>query len=235
MSQRGRSFVAGAAALLLATAAREASAQGWIKLPNGEYGYVTDYTTTGTFSCGPLIYIGGTCLASGNTLTLGNNGATMTLTYFGTSQLITATAIQQKVSMGNVGVTFGGTGPFTFPTVNPNQSIFFWLGIGVQTSSPLVSSGGVLFGYLGLSPNAATYGCCAFTNNVALPLAPQPPGLAYGGLVFDDWSKPPFVLDDDPVGFTSMVSLTPEPGTLVLAGSGLAMVLGALRTRRRRV
>ncbi|MGH7694083.1 MAG: hypothetical protein ACRENH_03840, partial [Gemmatimonadaceae bacterium] len=89
-SRRSLRALSLSAALLLAS---RLEGQGWVTLPNGELGYITDLTTTGFFQCGDPFFMIGSCQVVGNSITLGSGGSFMTMTFQGLSQTITATNV----------------------------------------------------------------------------------------------------------------------------------------------
>ena len=54
------------------------------------------------------------------------------------------------------------------------------------------------------------------------------------GLRSEKYNKPAFTMDEDPMYFTAVATINPEPATLILLGSGLAGVFGAMARRRQR-
>ena len=110
-------------AVMLATgamlaSARPADAQGWNQLPGGGLAYVTNYVTSGVFTCGNARYILGSCLSQGNSLTLVSGTSVTTLTFHGISQQATITVNQpQRLALGSMSITYSGTGPRQFPGV----------------------------------------------------------------------------------------------------------------------
>lgn len=236
MSNASRRVVCVLVGTITAAAARPAAAQGWSQLPNGEWGFNTDLATTGVFGCGPAAFLpaGASCAASANSITIGNAGSFLTMTFAGTTQTITATNVRQPVgSLGTITKSFSGSGPFTFPlTTNPNVVLLtFRLNLTTATSV-----GGTTFGYLGTSPSTLVYNCCdAFARDfVALGTAPLPPGARSSTvMVFNNFAAPVFTTGPGSVALGGQVGLVPEPGTVALTAAGLAAVaLGAARRRR---
>jgi hypothetical protein len=215
-----------------------ADGQGWVTLPNGELGYILDYTTTGFFECGDPFFMIGTCHASGNTITLGSAAATLTLTFQGLSQSVTSTNVARSVKIGTVTKQFGGTGPFRFPTsTNANVPLFFFA-IEITTSNPLAAAGRWHSGYLPLSRTVIPRSCCDYSNTwIPFPVVPPPAGFTYGAVYFDNIVGTTLTVEADPMQLTGTTGIVPEPGTLWLTATGLAGVLtcaARLRQGKRR-
>lgn len=239
MRQQLRLAFHAALGTLTLTAARGAAAQGWMQLPSGDYGYATGLTSTGLFTCGPSnnLPVGASCAATGNSVTLGNGSAFLTLNFTGLSQNIVATNVRERLGLGTVTKTFSGSGPFTFPlTLNQDAAAayLFTFRVNLATTSPIATSGGVTMGYFGRSPSTLVYNCCDyFGTYTALGLAAAPPGVRYTAMVFDRFEAPVFTLDNTPIAVGAQVGLVPEPATVVLTGAGLAAA-GLATARRRR-
>lgn len=224
-----------AAAVLLCSTRLDA--QSWIKLPNGELGYITDYTTTGFFECGETYAIIGTCRQSGNSITLGNGGNFMTLVFQGISQVIVATNTHQQHYLGTVTKSFSGPGQFTFPgSRNINAPLFFFT-LNMSTSLPGAGTFSWWLSYHAKSLTNITCDACAYTMyNNWFYTTPPPPGYDYSAV---DWS---YLQGTDmnvypgQMVLTAGAAIVPEPSTLLLTMSGCAGLVPLLwRTRRKRV
>jgi hypothetical protein len=212
-----------------------ASAQGWVTLPNGQLSYVTNNTTSGFFQCGDPFYLIGTCLASGNSITLGSGASTMTFTFHGLTQVVTALAVQKPVKIGTVSKSFSGPGPFLFPTSKPPGPPLFFFRILVSSSLPLVASGYWEGGYLPVSRTTLPRICCDGLDNVIyMPVSPPPPGVGYGAVVYGDFTGTTFSVNDEEMTIMALVSIVPEPGTIWLTATGLLGLLPLARRRRTR-
>ena len=228
------------AALLFAP---ELEGQGWVTLPNGELGFITTLTTTGFFQCGDPFYMIGSCQVTANrsSLTLGSGGAFMTLTFLGLTQTILATSTVHPVYLGSVLKTFSGNEPFLFPTSkNINVPLFFfYMPMTVQGGSPLFG-GGTLFGadtwgagYLPLSRTRIPKSCCDFSDAMMWGISPAPAPYTYSSLAFDPFYGSTMTVTGEPMSIYANVGIAPEPATIWLTGTGLAVVAAVLRRRRK--
>jgi hypothetical protein len=211
--------------------AAPASGQAWLALPNGDVGYNTDFTTSGSFRCTPWLLFG-TCNASGNSVVLGNAGNTMTISFEGLSRPITVTNQQQSpIQLGTFKTVTTGSSPFQFPATRaPNGGYLYFL-FKMQSQSPLPQThylgGGFLLRASGLRRFQQTDGI-TFTT---IPRASGPyyPLIAYSSVIF-----PNLVAGDQEVDLTASPSLTPEPSTNILLASGLLGLAFFVRRRRSR-
>ncbi|MCC6773006.1 MAG: PEP-CTERM sorting domain-containing protein [Gemmatimonadaceae bacterium] len=206
-------------------------AQGWQRLPNGELGYRTDYTSTGFFACNQWFITRGACRVNGSSVTLTNAGNSLTLTYHGYSTSVLATAHSKTTPIGYIEKSFTGSGPFIFPrTRTPNAYyVNFW--IAVSTVTPVMSSGIWNGGYL-LGQNGLKAVNLSAHSKFLLPVSPPPSPATYNGLASYDFTNPDVTLDNQRMYFDANVSITPEPATIVLLGTGLVGTFGAWRRRR---
>jgi len=213
-----------------------AMAQGWVHLPNGQLGYITDYTTTGFFKCAAPFYVIGSCSASGNTMTLGTGGSSITFTFQGVSQTQTITAGKSaQVSLGTISKTFSGSGPHVFPGGRHRNVPLFYFSIIFNTSFPIAATDTWTGGYLARSPTRMPDNCCdgLGPNYVSFPVTEPPPPYGYTQLVFHDFEGTTFTTDPYDIDITGQAAVIPEPATIWLTGSGLLGLLALAKRRRR--
>ena len=219
--------------LVLGSASTAAKAQGWIKMPNGSLAYVADYTTTGIFSCGNPRFILGKCLAMGNSVTVWKGNSSATITYTGVNQTLVAPSTRSRtIELGNLQTTFSGAGPKLFPSLSSSIYRLFYLGVGITTTSPMVSTGYVNFGFATRPRGLVSYTGGVSTTRFAV--APPPPPATYSGMPLGGLSYPLLETNEEIHDITARVSVAPEPATLALIGSGLLGVLGLARRRAMR-
>lgn len=229
-------------ALVVATtlgAASAARADGWITLPNGEPGYVGNLSTSGVFACFAGV-AAGHCVSSGNTLTLLNGTGSVTFTFTGTTQRLTATNVGQTASLGTVTTTVSGPG-VTFPSLSglPDGQLsgFLVATLGVSAAfevDGVVRPSGLTFGYLQLSSTEILPGCCPnFGSFMAFAfVSPNPQGLRYSTLLVDGITRPVLRPENGSISVTGTFGLVPEPSSILLLGTGIA-ALGGVAVRRR--
>jgi PEP-CTERM motif len=212
---------------------RSAVAQGYVHLPNGGLGYITDLTTTGFFECGNPRFTLGSCSVAGNVMTLGHGGSSITFTFNGLSQTITA-GKTQRVKMGSITKSYSGPAPHTFPATTSRHSWMFYFTIVLNTTLPLPATDGFSRGYAGTSPTTLhPKNFRGLSNYAKLPVTQAPAPFDYHEILFWDFTPSTFTAGPDSIEIFANVSLTPEPATIWLTGSGLLGLLAVAKRRRR--
>ncbi|MCC6772748.1 MAG: PEP-CTERM sorting domain-containing protein [Gemmatimonadaceae bacterium] len=220
------------ARIALAAWSEPSEAQGWVTLPGGNFGYMTDYTTSGMFSCGNRRYILGSCFASGNTVKVISGMSGALITFVPASNSIVASGKTQKVSLGTLSISYFGTGAPRFPIARPQVAPLFRMSLGISTSAPLAASGGFWYTY---TSRAGALRPALYNSYTVLPVTPPPSPARYNGLIFASPTRPLIPAGAESIEITAQVSVTPEPATLILFASGLASVGAIVRRRRRDV
>lgn len=210
-----------------------ADGQGWTHLPNGGWAYFTDYTTTGFFSCGTPRYLIGSCVASGNTVTLTNeqSGSTMTIAFQGVSQKIRVGPKVQRLSLGTFVRTTTGSVPFEFPPTTGYWQRVFSFGINLTSTTPLAAS--VLYGTNYYYRNGILRGAGQRFGTKSLPMLGAPGAPTLGELNFFHANPPELDASNAALDIGVSVVATPEPVTAVLLGTGMVFTLGVRAARRR--
>ncbi|HET7602874.1 MAG TPA: hypothetical protein VFK36_07640 [Gemmatimonadales bacterium] len=220
------------AAMLLPSALR---AEGWVTLPNGEPGYVMNYTFTGHFSCGATSAVG-SCIASDNFITITNGDESLTLTFLGLSGSLTATSVRTPMEIGALTTSFTGTGDFIFPAaMNPNVPLFTFY-IDLTTTDPLNATRQFNISYRTETPTLIAPNCCSdHKADMTFPVSSPPDPFTYTDVIFDTFQPPVVTSAEGTTPIYASVGLVPEPTTVTLLASGLLGLLGiALVDRKRR-
>ena len=226
----GRGFMAGTVLLF----ASELQSQSWVTLPNGELGYITNYTTTGFFQCGEAYAIIGTCQESGNSITLGSGGNFLTLIFQGISQAILVTNTPQRHILGNVTKSFSGPGQFTFPRSRNVNTPLFSLSMALNSTFPVPGALSWQLSYFALSLTNIPCNNCDYAPQTGYATSPPPAGYGYGAVSWESIQGAGINVFPAPMQLSATAAITPEPATLVLTVTGcLGLIPTLLRKRRR--
>jgi hypothetical protein len=160
-----------------------------------------------------------------NSITFGSGDSTATLTFRGVNSTFDVTNIVTRVTLGEFELT--ASDGFTFPThPNPRFPILgFLMSIDQTAPVPGHTTKQVLFGPGGRPALAVQEG----TGFFALPLGPNP--FSYTMTVYTLRPYPFTLANNGTTTLMADVGVIPEPGTMVLLGTGL---VGAAMARRRR-
>ena len=183
------------------------------------------YVTSGTFFCGGLIYAG-TCLAQGNMLTLTNGASTIFFTFTGLAgqaTFDTNTGTPVVTPLGTIDEQTDATNPLFPLTSNLNEPIFrFLLTLTLDGISRSWFAGAYQ------TPDGQTLNL-EWTNHY----------IAFGGPgtitpVFTQNVDPVFTAHSASVPLFADAVLVPEPSSLVLVATGLALfgLAGMARSRK---
>lgn len=229
-----------AAGLTLAT--QPASAQ-WQQLPSHDWAYNFSFITTGAFSCGrPQFIRNGTCTATANSVLLTYGDASLKLTFVGVSQpttLVTGTSDGKvTLTLGHIEQEIGGEGDFLFPH-GPAAGLFS-LRIGLTSAlmlgdTPFVeSTTKTMLAYVRGGPQESTGMVGRALGTTLWDVAPPPPGVGVGAIVFERFRTPQIVPGGRTVAVTANVAMVPEPAAVSLLGGGLLAIGGIGLLRRKR-
>jgi PEP-CTERM motif-containing protein len=212
-------------ALLAVLWSAEARAEPFTILPNGQVAFDTALTTSGVFRCQGTI----ACSGSGtNSITLGSGDNQATITFTGVTRTFQVTNVAQRITVGTFDVT--STPGFTYPERgNPNLPVLRF-GLIYEHTMPTPGHGTAswTFGPGGGSMLPILTGIAY----VGLPLDVNPPNVGYAGFVYTVRPFPFSLPGSGSLDLAADVGVVPEPGTILLVGSGIAGVIGARRRRR---
>ena len=196
-----------------------AQADPFVILPNGELGFNTSFTTSGTFNCT-------LCTGSGtNSVVFGSGGNTVTLTFTGVDTTMIVSGASQPVTLGQIQVTASGSG-FVFPTPSNPNFFLVTLNLGISQTSPSVGGTGItLFAFGGgTSLNFFPFN----TDHGSIPIGPNPASFTFIVYTFLPFTVPN---TSGTVNVNANVSAVPEPASVLLLSSGLGLVFSLYRKR----
>ena len=210
--------------LLAALWGAEVRAEPFTILPNGQVAFDTALMTSGVFRCqGPIA-----CSGSGtNSVTLGSGGKQATITFTGVTTTLQVTSRVQPVALGTFDAT--ATPGFTFPRRGNVNFPVLHFGLVFEHTSPTPATGriGWTFGPGGSAQLRVLRG----SSFVALPLDVKPPHVGYSAFVYTVRPFPFRIPSNGSLDLGANVGVVPEPGTMLLVGSGIAGLIGARRRR----
>jgi hypothetical protein len=180
-------------------------------------------TTSGVFNCFNIVG----CSASGSTVTIGSGANVVTLTFTGVDTTFPVMNTAVPLSLGTF--TSTGTGD-QFPTgINPNIP-FVKLSFELKQDAPSLGTGRL---GLGFGPGGGTQlGFMQGNTYMTLPAGGFVPA-GYNLLVYTLSPDVFYIPLNGSVNLTANAGVVPEPGTMVLVGSGLVLAWRARRRVRR--
>lgn len=212
--------------LLCAFSSIDAGAEPFTVFPDRSVVFNVSYATAGIFECRTAL-----CTGSGtSSVTLGAGSNATTLTFIGISGDVAIGNTLTTVPLGAFHSTPVNPA-FTFPTnLNPNVPILGFTLTASQTS-PVDAS----------VPSRWTFGpggrsdlplLTAAEDHFALSVGVSPPGFTYTQIVYTLSPFPFSIAGNGITELEAQAGAIPEPATMMLVGSGLA--LAAVRRRRAR-
>jgi hypothetical protein len=193
-------------------------------LPDGRVAFDTGLTTSGVFRCQGTI----ACSGSGtNSVTLGSGDKQATITFTGITTTLQVTNRVQPVALGTFDVV--STPGFTFPERGNRNLPNLHFGLVFEHTSPTPAIGriGWTFGPGGSLALPILRGI----STVGLPLDVNPPNVGYSAFVYTVRPFPFGIPANGSLDLAANVGVVPEPGTMLLVGSGIAALIGARRRR----
>lgn len=192
-------------------------------LPDGSVVYNTALTTTGVFQCDHIKCSG----AGTNSVTLESGGKEATITFTGLATMLQVTNTVQQVPIGTFDAV--ATPGFTFPERWNVGLPLLHFRLFFEHTSPNPASGN-LFWTFGPGGDAQLPHLTGISS-VALPLTVNPPHVGYSAFVYTTRPFPFKLPSNGSLDLFAKVAVVPEPGTIVLVGSGIAGLIGARRRR----
>lgn len=212
--------------LLCASSSINAGAEPFTVFPDRSVVFNVSYATAGVFECRTAL-----CTGSGtNSVTLGSGNNATTLTFIGVSENAAIGNTLTTVPLGAFHST-PVSPAFTFPAnLNPNVPILDFTLTATQTS-PVDASVPSEFRF-GPGGGSNLPLLSAALDHFTLSVGVSPPGFTYTNIVYTLSPFPFSIVGNGVTELEAQAGAIPEPATMMLVGSGLA--LAALRRRRAR-
>jgi hypothetical protein len=200
----------------------ELKAEPFTILPDGQVAFDTALMTSGVFRCQGFIV----CSGSGtNSVVLGSGDEQARITFNGVTTAFQVTNRAQPVGLGTFDVE--STPGFTFPERGNRNLPVLHFGLVFEHASPTPAIGriGWTFGPGGRPELPILTGI----SSVALPLDVNPLDIGYSAFVYTVRPFPFSLPGHGSLNLVADVGVVPEPGTMLLVGSGIAGLIGARR------
>jgi hypothetical protein len=192
--------------------------------PDGTPLFHVRLTTEAAFGCRQSL----PCTAGSNSITFGSGANTTTVTFTGVDTSIAIGTTSRPVSLGQLSLTTTGSG-FQFPdTINPNTGVLN-MGLVLNHEGAIEGSRTRGWRFINRGENLDMFLGLPY---VVYNLPANPGHFNYTMAVYSIRGIP-FRLSPNgaPFELVADVGAIPEPGTILLVGSGIAA--GLLRRRRR--
>ena len=195
-------------------------------LPDGSVVFNTALSTQGVFLCAAA----SPCAGGGTSnVVIGSGDEAIAISFTGVQTTFAVGNTAEPVTLGNFSVTTART---TFPFSGNVHVPILGFQLTLTHEQPVAGTTSRTYG---LGPGGGeTLMVLTGADWFGLPLGANPPGFRYTSIVYS--LEPfPFSLDiNGSTPLTAEVGVVPEPGTLLLVGSGLALAAARRRALRRR-
>jgi hypothetical protein len=208
-------------AAVILSASAVADAEPFTILPNGDLVFNVSLSTTGLFTCRSAVE----CTGSGtNAITLHSGSGTATFSFTGVN---TSAAIGNMAVPVTLGAFEGSATPgFTLPEGLGRYWVLFSFTFNLSQSSPVAASSRLRWDF---NPGFTRFGEDSPTY-LPLPIGPQPPQYHYTAIFYTFRISPLTLPLNGSRSLIADAGAVPEPGSMVLVGSGL---IGAILRRRK--